>query len=775
MSGGPSVFSNAFTSPSVKSLRYNTSQQGSPVAVCYGTQRVSVNLIAQFGFSGSGGSKKSGGKGGSSKGSKKSASYSVNVDFALCTGPVSFGGSPWGFSGNNRVWGNGGVAGTNEVSLNFYTGADGQAADPVFASSGPTPVLGYSGTAHVTGTPMQLGSSPALPNIQVEVTGFGAGTAGGSFPADARPDWIVLDLMTNARYGAGMNIADLDCGGAWNSGGSIGDWGTFCQAASLAMSYVMDRQQPAARWISDIIDQTQSAIFESGGIVKIVPYAEAAESGNGASWSPSLTAQYSLTDADFIDFGGGSDPVIVPRNDPATIPNWINAEYSDAGNAFNKQIVPQFDQAAIDRDGLNVASSFMADGFTNGTSAGKAALLKLRRDLAIRNTYKFKVGFRYSLLEPMDIVLLTDAYLGMAQVPVRIKQIEEDDNGELTITAEQLGAGATVLHARDSGSGSAMFDAQVNPGNANAPIIFEPPAALTGGAYEVWIVASGGADWGGCQVWISTDGSTYGQAGTILRGGRQGVLTASLASHADPDSTNTLAVDLTESRGQLLSGTLADADNHVTLCFVDGELVSYETATLTSAYHYNLTYLRRGVYGTAIATHGAGSNFARVGPNDPSVFRYQYPANFVGQTIHVKLQSFNIFGESLQDISTLTADTYTLTGAGAVSSTSVPIQYLGIPQASAPITRYTFAGAVSFAANLAGSICTAGVAATASTIFDIAKNGTNFATMTFAASGTTATFAGSAQSFAAGDVLTITPRTTDATLKNLSGVLIGTS
>ena len=74
----------------------------------------------------------------------------------------------------------------------------------------------------------------------------------------------------------------------------------------------------------------------------------------------------------------------------------------------------------------------------------------------------------------------------------------------------------------------------------------------------------------------------------------------------------------------MLSGTQADADNLVTLCYVDGELISYRTATLTAAYQYDLTYLRRGVYGTAINAHSAGSNFARFGPSDPSLFRYRY-------------------------------------------------------------------------------------------------------------------------------------------------------
>src|SRR5581483_7128653 len=88
------------------------------------------------------------------------------------------------------------------------------------------PVIAYSGTTYVTGTPMQLGSTPALPNISFEVSGIGSGawvTAGYSgyggaspaqsgggcgpgFPGDANPAFIITDLLTNPRYGAGFPI-----------------------------------------------------------------------------------------------------------------------------------------------------------------------------------------------------------------------------------------------------------------------------------------------------------------------------------------------------------------------------------------------------------------------------------------------------------------------------------------------------------------------------------------------------------------------------------------
>src|SRR5215204_3621382 len=437
--GGPSPFVNAFHAPQLNSLRYNTSQSGSPVFIAYGTCRVSVNVIELWGFSGSSGGGE-GGKGlGGSAGKKGSNQhYSVNVAFGLCQGPVSFAGAVHGIGGNNRIWSNGGLAaGLGNVGLNGYAGSDGQAPDPVFASADPNaPVLGYSGTCYVTGTPMQLGSAPALPNIQFEVTGFEAGTAGPDFPDDARPDQIVIDLLTNPRYGAGFPAANLD------GAGSLADWGAYCQAAGLAMSLLLDRQQPCARWIEEIAQLTVAAVVWSGSLLEIIPYGDQPLSANGASWTPNLTWQYSLGDDDFLGFGAsghdGSDPVLLTRADPAQMPNWLAIEYMDSAGSYNQQVLPVWDQGLIDQYGIRNEPSHQAHEFTNPISAAIAAQLQLQRQAYVRNTYKFKLGWRYSLLEPMDIVLLTDPTLGLQAAPVRITEIDEDDNGELTVTAEEI-------------------------------------------------------------------------------------------------------------------------------------------------------------------------------------------------------------------------------------------------------------------------------------------------------------------------------------------------
>ena len=122
----------------------------------------------------------------------------------------------------------------------------------------------------------------------------------------------------------------------------------------------------------------------------------------------------------------------------------------------------------------------------------------------------------------MDLVTVTDAMLGLANAAIRITEIEEDDNGFLSVTAEEfpLGVASATLYPTQA-VGNTPINRDVAADPVNPPIIFEPPAALVGATPQVWIAASGGAagvadpNWGGCFVWLSLDGTSYSQIGTI--------------------------------------------------------------------------------------------------------------------------------------------------------------------------------------------------------------------------------------------------------------------
>jgi hypothetical protein len=242
---------------------------------------------------------------------------------------------------------------------------------------------------------------------------------------------------------------------------------------------------------------------------------------------------------------------------------------------------------------------------------------------------------------------------------------------------------------------------------------------------------------------------------------------------SEPDTTNTLSVDLTESRGELLSVSAGDAANLATLCYAGGELLAYQAATLTTTAHYGLTTLYRGAYGSPIGSHSSGAQFARL---DQAIGRFPYPSTLVGQTIYLKFPSANIVGGGAQSLASVPAYTYAVTGSGKASvATTVSGSYAGPTTANLVVQRYVFAGTVMFPAGLTGSQGTAGVAATATTTYSIKKNGTNVGTMVFAAGAVIATFSmPSATTFMAGDILTVVaPASPDATLANLAWTLVG--
>ena len=227
----------------------------------------------------------------------------------------------------------------------------------------------------------------------------------------------------------------------------------------------------------------------------------------------------------------------------------------------------------------------------------------------------------------------------------------------------------TISYPGTAGDGIYIWGAQYSAGTESATFI-PAFASVSGAAIAANSVATpegvaGVADpnWGGAYVWLSTDNATYGQIGQISAPSRHGVLTAAIAAPliGNPDTINTLSVNLIESGGQLANATNSDAQNAVTLCLVDDELLAYGSAILTGTNAYNLTYLYRGLYGTVAAAHSIGAPFIRV---DSAVFQYNLPPQFVGQLLYMKFQSFNVFGNSVEDLSECAVYTYTPNGNG---------------------------------------------------------------------------------------------------------------
>jgi hypothetical protein len=445
------------------------------------------------------------------------------------------------------------------------------------------------------------------------------------------------------------------------------------------------------------------------------------------TWTPNTTPVYSLGDDDFIVqessvgtyFGvtpggpalrmgagpitGGftDDPVHISRSTPADALNMVQLEVTDRGMSYNTSITEAFDQGAIDLYGVRRDTSVKARAIVDPYFVATiAAQLVLQRQILYRNTYSFRLGWKYILLEPMDLVQITDQRLGAQAITVRITGIEEDDEGTLSITAEDWygtagavlypppvpiapfggvtmlghGAGTAIPYPKQGGASEATSPNEaIAPPAVNQPFIFEPTAQLLSAqgltSPYLAIGLSGGGNqtfspnWGGANIYASLDGATFALFGQFSGRSIMGYLSADC-----PSTGGMLAVDLSESDGELTSVSAALAAAAVTVCAVRTpagllELLSYTTATMIGANRYNLAGLYRGLYATNAIDLPAGSQILFLGA---AFFSGILPAAYVGRSVYFEFQSFNIYGGAVQPLAETVVYEYTPAGSSVV-------------------------------------------------------------------------------------------------------------
>ncbi|MGO9743986.1 MAG: phage tail protein [Roseiarcus sp.] len=387
-------------------------------------------------------------------------------------------------------------------------------------------------------------------------------------------------------------------------------------------------------------------------------------------YAPDMTPAYSLTDLDFVDEKGNKDPITVSRLDPFSLPNIVRINCLSRLNQYGGTIVEARDQSQIELYGPRINSAISAREIPDDlTVAPIVAQTILQRGLYIRQHFTFKLSWEYCLLDPMDIVEITDANLGLVNALVRIITIEEDDNGTLTVTAEELTIGvSTPANNPGQGGGGGTPPSSGAPPAINPPLIYEPPPALSNNSLVLWIGASPqgggglGPSWGGARIYISFDGTTYTHLTNVSNSIGQGVLTASLPAETGWDDSHTLSVDMSESGATLVGTSGPGAKSGATLSLIDSELLGYVYATLTSGDKYNLLALPRGLDGTTGAAHAIGAQFFSL---VSGLLSYSYPPAYIGVQLYFKFQSWNWAGE-LEDLSTCAVYTYTPTGAGMI-------------------------------------------------------------------------------------------------------------
>lgn len=605
----------------IADFQINTASYGEVVPEILGTTRVSGNIIDYEDFTAhEHKSTTRTGKGGGSKHTEITYTYTVAAAIGLCEGPIK---------GIGKVWRDKEVYQypNEKIELTLFKGDYGQTPWPYMLSKHPDKAMPYSGLAYMAGV-VDLGDRGSLPQYNFEIQGKLLETGDG---VDVNPaDYIVHVLQS---VGADVVIDGID------------NFRAYCKAADILISTPPNQKSAKAQQvINDIAEITNSLVFWSTDRLKIVPLADKPI----GDWTPANQIQYDLTADDFIA-GSDGQLILYKRKDSSEAYNEATVEFINRANSYEKETVSFEVVADVQRNGLKPASKKTAHYlYTKARAQYYAEQLAMKR-LYAKTQYTFRLDWAFCALEVGDLVTLTDKSCQLDHQIVVITSVNEAADGQLELTAEGKPSGTYAPAKYNVHENERPFvDYNQEAPSVNDVAIFQTVGDVGGNQIFVGVNAPSG--WGGCSVWLSDNDQTYQRIGNISQQARMGRTKYGFAQNGN-------FCNVTINQGVLKSGTHIDAERGNTLCWVNGEALSYENVEVHPNNWFTLQGLVRGQYGTNAINHNADERFVRV---DEALFRYPYRKEDIGKTIYLKFTSMNLFGSNEQGLDEVQSYQYTI-------------------------------------------------------------------------------------------------------------------
>lgn len=426
MFGGGSVGHEA---PALSAIAIQEMGYGAPIQICYGTNRVSPVLgwtgdFRKTEVKGGGGGKGGGGAGGTSY------KYDSSVLFFVCEGQVRKYISD-AFGGFGKVWRDKKVFPNPERAQYYYLslGSESQTPWDFLVSNHAAEALSYPGLVLAGARFYPLSEGASLGNHSYEIHGVGTSIV----PADqnyldAHIKDVIADFLHNDRYGAiDPQTATLVL--------ETAQMHDYCRARNLLISPLLNSQKPAHEYLTEWAAVANAGIVWSEGKLKLLPYADQAASGTHGSYTPETAIRYAFNDDNV------TEPISPKRKKSADCFNKVTIECLNRSKDYNKHTVEAKDQAGIEESGLRPADTLTLECLCNPSMAIIVAHTVLQRGLYIRNEYTIQTWCDADLLEPMDFITVTDADLGLSAFRCRIVSISHEQDGAMTIVAEEAPSG----------------------------------------------------------------------------------------------------------------------------------------------------------------------------------------------------------------------------------------------------------------------------------------------------------------------------------------------
>ncbi|HUV64910.1 MAG TPA: phage tail protein [Sedimentisphaerales bacterium] len=454
-------------------------------------------------------------------------------------------------------------------------------------------------------------------------------------PYDANPVDIILDLLTNIRYGAGMP-------GEYINSESFSAIRKYCQEEDLLISVSINSSRPIIDWIQFICSHFGGFPYWVGGQLYL---------GAWRNEDPvfSITRDHLVVEEDGI-------PVQIKKRDYSQSINHIELGWQNRDDEYGPCMTPFRDDVDIRLSGKRRKQQIALPGIKRAELATKMGWRYLIDSMYRFSMYTFKLGAKDMLLTPGMVGLISDGFR-LTDQRIRITSISEGKEG----------IGLEIEAVDDISDLYPDLSGRQIQTTLRVPEYVPTLADLEDGTVTIaesdetnelsLSIAPGGEYTDGWRVYLSWDGETYeiynlvtadsligGEAnsiGTILT-----ALPAEAATIWRPDQS--LTVDI---------GTITDLRTDVTadeffngrsLAKVGDEIIAFRTATETGTEgQWIITDLIRGLYGTTPVAHAVGERFATL----DSDIDIPFATSDIGRTVYVKvLTAYGNLSQSLADV-----------------------------------------------------------------------------------------------------------------------------
>ncbi|MGA8734885.1 MAG: hypothetical protein WB558_13280 [Terriglobales bacterium] len=395
----------------------------------------------------------------------------------------------------------------------------------------------------------------------------------------------------------------------------------YCAANGIFISTYINSQKACSDILNEVCEIANCVPVWNGQSLDFYPLSEVSQVGGGVVYTPrTASGPIVVLDSNYFEMDKDEAPVTVKQENMQSVCNILDINYSDAAfdsdgmcgyQAYQSTSVRISDAEHCGLYGpMNGSPRGYDDYICDATTATKVGWPIMKRQ---RFADTYAVDFKLpqtvgSLLDPMDLITVNDplfggvlttgvATTGPVGQNVRIRELSEDKDGVWTLSCERFMYGMSAPQAPSTAGTVSNPPPSVSApaGNVNTPYFFEPTAALAvalGMTSEggLAIAVSGSAtNYGGCVVNVSTDGgSSYSAIGRLPGNSTMGYTTADYPLSPNPDASDTLSVDLTESEGELMSYTSGQQAQLIPIALVDngGTTASGSAAGYHDARHH---------------------------------------------------------------------------------------------------------------------------------------------------------------------------------------------